>query len=692
MRHQEPKAHQGTTATPSQRTRSQPTLLLLGLLLLLGCVCAPIASATDFTWSGEGPTSADNWSNGANWVGGSAPAPFSSIGTLNLPSLPTINCPNLTPTTAGYISNNDLNGLTIEHLQLDNLFISCSYEITGQGITLGSGGLSAAPTDAYGGSAQLLLPITLGASQTWNLTGPVGGTEPDIGGNVTAEALSGASADLAVNLSDGSGLYLYGDNEVGDVTVKAGNFGSGSINFLGEPGHVVGLNASDGHSLTLEGVDLAEQYSAVGSLNSVGSTINVGWPYQANPGTLSTTSASFDAASDLEFEIANVGTSVGSDYAQLTSTGNVSLGSAYLAVSETLRTGECPSLPLGQEYTLISTTGSLSGQFSNAPNGGTIFDEDICTNSYRIDYHETGPVQTVTATVVPYRLPANLSPPTITGTATEGQTLTETHGQWTNNPTSYSYQWERCTPVGAGLDCQNISGATAQTYTLAAIDVGTQVGVVESARNSQGSSPRQVGISALTAIVQAAGSGGSTETGGSHERPPGNTGSQETGSNSQTNNPGSTSSTGLGSSPSASQAAGSTSSGHNATASISSAQIAALLNQELVPIGKAIRIGALLKTGGLSLPFKALEAGVASVQWYMVPKGATIAGNIKPKPVLVASGKLVFAGAGMGQVKIRLTSAGKKVLKRSRQVRLVVRGEFVGGAVATTTKGLDLRR
>jgi hypothetical protein len=35
----------------------------------------------------------------------------------------------------------------------------------------------------------------------------------------------------------------------------------------------------------------------------------------------------------------------------------------------------------------------------------------------------------------------NTSPPTISGTAQEGKTLTGDHGTWTNNPTSYVYSW-----------------------------------------------------------------------------------------------------------------------------------------------------------------------------------------------------------------------------------------------------------
>ena len=82
--------------------------------------------------------------------------------------------------------------------------------------------------------------------------------------------------------------------------------------------------------------------------------------------------------------------------------------------------------------------------------------------------------------------PENTSLPTITGTAQQGQTLTEEHGAWTNSPTGYNYQWLRCNASGTG--CSSISGATAQTYAPVAADVGHELRVQETASNAGGSS------------------------------------------------------------------------------------------------------------------------------------------------------------------------------------------------------------
>jgi len=98
--------------------------------------------------------------------------------------------------------------------------------------------------------------------------------------------------------------------------------------------------------------------------------------------------------------------------------------------------------------------------------------------------------------------PVNTSPPTISGTAQEGQLLTASTGTWSGSPTSYAYQWRRCDTGGAA--CANISGATQSTYTLASADVGSTLRVRVTATNGGGSASAD---SAQTAVVTSAPSG-----------------------------------------------------------------------------------------------------------------------------------------------------------------------------------------
>jgi hypothetical protein len=111
--------------------------------------------------------------------------------------------------------------------------------------------------------------------------------------------------------------------------------------------------------------------------------------------------------------------------------------------------------------------------------------------------------QTQTVTAPPPPAPVNTAAPTISGTAQQGDTLTASNGSWSNNPTSYAYQWQDCTTASS---CSNISGATSSTYTLQSTDVSKTIDVVVTATNAGGSTPA---TSAQTATVTASTGGGS---------------------------------------------------------------------------------------------------------------------------------------------------------------------------------------
>jgi len=94
--------------------------------------------------------------------------------------------------------------------------------------------------------------------------------------------------------------------------------------------------------------------------------------------------------------------------------------------------------------------------------------------------------------------PSSITPPTISGSALQGQTLTESRGSWTNSPSQFSVQWLRCDSSGAS--CSAIPGATGGTYQLTLADVGATIRAQEVASNANGGNSTGAN-SAQTAVV-----------------------------------------------------------------------------------------------------------------------------------------------------------------------------------------------
>lgn len=230
--------------------------------------------------------------------------------------------------------------------------------------------------------------------------------------------------------------------------------------------------------------------------------------------------------------------------------------------------------------------------------------------------------------------PSNNSLPTISGSAIEGQTLTEAHGAWANGPTSYSYQWEDCNSSGAS--CVTITGESGQTHVLTARDVAHTIRVQETASNAAGSGPPAISTQTVPVLAASStGGGGGSPAGGGRGSPTGVAG-----------------------------------------ASVSLAQIAAGLARQITPTGKTARIGSLLQRGGFSFAFTALAAGVAIVDWYQLPPGAHLAKKRKPTPLLVAAGRLTFRTAGRAKMTVKLTAAGKHLLKNAKRLSLTGKATF----------------
>lgn len=179
--------------------------------------------------------------------------------------------------------------------------------------------------------------------------------------------------------------------------------------------------------------------------------------------------------------------------------------------------------------------------------------------------------------------------------------------------------------------CSAISGAAASSYTLTSGDVGQKISVVVTATNTAGSA--QAGAAEVGPVVA---------------------------------------------SPSGP----------------SSAEVKATLSKVLKPSGKTATTKAIIKSGGFSFSFSVPSAGKLVIDWYYLPSGAKLAKKAKQRPVLVGAGQRTFSAAGTAMIKIKLTAAGKSLLKHATQVKLTAKGTFTptGKTAITATRTFVLKR
>jgi hypothetical protein len=155
------------------------------------------------------------------------------------------------------------------------------------------------------------------------------------------------------------------------------------------------------------------------------------------------------------------------------------------------------SAPISFSYLWSDGTNQSSDVLGAADVGKMISVTVTATNSAGSVSVTSAPVGPVTNPPPAATLaPVNVQLPALHGTATKGDTLNVGKGTWSNSPTSYSYQWQRC----ASGACSPISGATKSSYRLSSADVGARLDAIVTAKNSHGSTKA---TSAQSAVVSA---------------------------------------------------------------------------------------------------------------------------------------------------------------------------------------------
>jgi hypothetical protein len=182
--------------------------------------------------------------------------------------------------------------------------------------------------------------------------------------------------------------------------------------------------------------------------------------------------------------------------AAIDGSGDIALGysasstSVYPSIRYTGRlAGDAPGQMTQGEGVLANGSGSQTGYARWGDYSAMSVDpSDDSTFWYTQEYYAGTSAAGWQTRVGAFRLaatpPKNTSPPTISGTAAQGRTLTANPGSWSGTqPISYAYQWQTC-----AASCSNITGATSSTYTLQSTDVGNYIQVAVTANNQAGSS------------------------------------------------------------------------------------------------------------------------------------------------------------------------------------------------------------
>jgi hypothetical protein len=80
-------------------------------------------------------------------------------------------------------------------------------------------------------------------------------------------------------------------------------------------------------------------------------------------------------------------------------------------------------------------------------------------------------------------VPAPGAPPAISGLLQPGQALSATRGTWLGDQLTFTFQWQRCSPIEPEIGCVDLPGPSSATYVVTRSDLASRLRVVVSARN-----------------------------------------------------------------------------------------------------------------------------------------------------------------------------------------------------------------
>jgi outer membrane protein assembly factor BamB len=354
-------------------------------------------------------------------------------------------------------------------------------------ITVSNGaGVEADQTD------NTVAPLTVG-SDGWVSVGGIdnGGGELAVNGVTTFAANS--QLDLAIDAPgtiaglDYSQLTATGDVNLNGATldVSQGADADGNCDDL-QPGHTLTLVSTSGGTISGSFSNYANSapVDIVDDCNSSNQDASGMLNYSPSAVTLTITNGG--TAGQVPVELASPSISGAPEEGQPL---QANPGTWQQATSFTYSWWACGTT------TCNEIPGATSSSF--VPTSAQVGDEiAVIVTAVGTGGSDTDAAQTTTVvTIEP--VPAVTGAPTAVGSTTVGEVLTATTGTWTNSPTYYAYQWERCASTGIG--CAAIGGANTGSYKLTADDLGSTIEIQITASNDGGTG--SAARSAPTAVV-----------------------------------------------------------------------------------------------------------------------------------------------------------------------------------------------
>lgn len=179
----------------------------------------------------------------------------------------------------------------------------------------------------------------------------------------------------------------------------------------------------------------------------------------------------------------------------------VTNGSSYSSLTPSPITGLAPVVGWIIRFTVAGST--LTGEYNN----GTWHTIDTQTDvsiigvgTVGLEINGTGPKVSLFDQTTVAAGPQNITLPVVSGGLYVGGELTTTDGDWSNQPSSFAYQWRR-DAAGDGVFV-DIAAATSKTYPTVQADVGCDLVCVVTATNASGFAGAQ--SAAFGPVLQAA--------------------------------------------------------------------------------------------------------------------------------------------------------------------------------------------